>query len=319
MKRFLILFLLIATTSFAAPPSRVATYVTGETILSADVTANEDALFNYLQAGVDTYADETIFDEDVDPSANIQSSKLNLQSIAQNVGITSGGSFDNNGATTLDGAVTVTGTTTFAGATISDLGTVTTADINGGNIDGTAIGVSSPTVITATTLTTTTFLIGSANQGDIAYDNGTTFTRLTPGTSGQLLKTQGAGANPAWTSVKTSILTCGGDFTGSATTYFQPGGTSSGTTVAEAEIPFALAGTLRNLYIYKSSGSNNGVVTIYKDGSSTSLTATATGATQNASDTSNTVSVSAGSRISCQIEATGAMEIGASFELVPTQ
>jgi len=38
------------------------------------------------------------------------------------------------------------------------------------------------------------------NQGDIYYDNGTDeFTRLTPGTSGQFLQTQGASANPKWT------------------------------------------------------------------------------------------------------------------------
>jgi hypothetical protein len=42
------------------------------------------------------------------------------------------------------------------------------------------------------------FLVGATNQGDILYDNGTTFTRLTPGTSGQVLETQGAGANPIW-------------------------------------------------------------------------------------------------------------------------
>ena len=32
----------------------------------------------------------------------------------------------------------------FSGTTIADLGTVTTADINGGNIDGTIIGAASP-------------------------------------------------------------------------------------------------------------------------------------------------------------------------------
>lgn len=35
-------------------------------------------------------------------------------------------------------------------------------------------------------------------QGDILYYNGTTLTVLHPGTSGQFLKTQGAGANPVW-------------------------------------------------------------------------------------------------------------------------
>lgn len=44
-------------------------------------------------------------------------------------------------------------------------------------------------------------LIGSTNQGDILYDNGTTLTRLIPGTSGQFLKTQGSTANPIWSNV----------------------------------------------------------------------------------------------------------------------
>lgn len=41
-------------------------------------------------------------------------------------------------------------------------------------------------------------LIGATHQGDVFYDNGTQITRLTPGTSGQFLKTQGASANPIW-------------------------------------------------------------------------------------------------------------------------
>lgn len=41
-------------------------------------------------------------------------------------------------------------------------------------------------------------IIGTTNQGDIFFDNGTTTTRLTPGTSGQVLITKGAGANPEW-------------------------------------------------------------------------------------------------------------------------
>jgi hypothetical protein len=42
---------------------------------------------------------------------------------------------------------------------------------------------------------------GSDAQGDLIYFNGSAWARLPAGTSGQLLKTQGAGANPAWTSV----------------------------------------------------------------------------------------------------------------------
>lgn len=43
-------------------------------------------------------------------------------------------------------------------------------------------------------------LVGSAAQGDILYRGATTWTRLGAGTSGQFLKTNGAGANPAWAS-----------------------------------------------------------------------------------------------------------------------
>lgn len=41
--------------------------------------------------------------------------------------------------------------------------------------------------------------IASQAQGDILYFNGTIWTRLGAGTSGYYLKTQGTGANPAWT------------------------------------------------------------------------------------------------------------------------
>lgn len=39
---------------------------------------------------------------------------------------------------------------------------------------------------------------GSVAQGDVLYYNGSTWARLGAGTSGQFLKTNGAGANPAW-------------------------------------------------------------------------------------------------------------------------
>ena len=54
-----------------------------------------------------------------------------------------------------DGGITAAGTSTFAGQTITDLGAVTTADINGGTIDGTVIGGSSAAAGTFTTFTST--------------------------------------------------------------------------------------------------------------------------------------------------------------------
>jgi len=54
-----------------------------------------------------------------------------------------------------DGGITAAGTSTFAGQTISDLGAVTTADINGGTIDGATIGASSAAAGTFTSLNAT--------------------------------------------------------------------------------------------------------------------------------------------------------------------
>jgi len=100
LKRLLIL-MLIPTVCFAAAPSRVNTYTPNNVISSSDVTENENAIFNYLQAGVDSFADSSIYNADIAASANIQSDKLNLTSIAQNIsnsGTITATSFSGGGA-----------------------------------------------------------------------------------------------------------------------------------------------------------------------------------------------------------------------------
>ncbi len=47
--------------------------------------------------------------------------------------------------------------------------------------------------------TTAPIIISSPTQGDIVYYDGTNWAKLGVGTSGYFLKTQGSGANPAWT------------------------------------------------------------------------------------------------------------------------
>jgi hypothetical protein len=59
-------------------------------------------------------------------------------------------------------------------------GSVTTAKIANNAVDGSKIAM------------------GSDAQGDILYYDGTDYTRLAAGTSGQVLKTNGTGANPQW-------------------------------------------------------------------------------------------------------------------------
>ena len=228
MKKTFILFMLLLQSTFcyASPPARDNVYVPGEIISADDVMANENLLFNYLQAGVDTFSDGTIVNADINSSANIQSDKLNLTSIAQAMLINSSGSLEVDGAANFDGAVDFDGTVTFAGTTIADLGTVTTGIVSGvsilsGSLNG-SIGNVTRNPGRFTTLSATgetnlagTLKVGSTNQGDVLYDNGSSIVRLTPGTSGYFLKTQGAGANPTWAE---------------NTQYFQLVSTTSGTT-----------------------------------------------------------------------------------------
>lgn len=85
-----------------------------------------------------------------------------------------------------------------------------------------AIGSTAANTGKFTTLTTTgatvlggTLKLGTTNQGDILYDNGTSLIRLIPGTSGQFLQTLGSSANPIWASQthSTQIFTTSGTFT----------------------------------------------------------------------------------------------------------
>lgn len=64
----------------------------------------------------------------------------------------------------------------------------------------------------------TTLKVGTTNQGDILYDNGTSLIRLPPGTSGQFLKTQGTAANPLWANAGSLTLVSTTNTSGAANT-----------------------------------------------------------------------------------------------------
>ncbi len=74
---------------FAAPPTRTSTYVSGTTIRASDVAGNENAIFSYLQGGVDTYSDGSIVGADISSSAAIPYSKLSLNNSITNADIVS--------------------------------------------------------------------------------------------------------------------------------------------------------------------------------------------------------------------------------------
>lgn len=96
-------------------------------------------------------------------------------------------------AQTLSGGTvnnSVFGTPAITGGTVNNV-ILGTPAITGGTVNSAVMGT--PTII-APVVT-----VGSDAQGDIYYRSAAgVFTRLAPGTSGQFLKTQGAGANPAW-------------------------------------------------------------------------------------------------------------------------
>jgi len=108
------------------------------------------------------------------------------------------------------------------------------------------------------TLSDTLDFIGSAAQGDILYRGASSWARLGAGTSGQRLKTSGAGANPSWADdVKTVEVTLG-DGSGVVAV-----GTTAGTQVG-------YAGTITSVYMVSmdtdgTATSGSAVVDIWKD------------------------------------------------------
>lgn len=94
-------------------------------------------------------------------------------------------------------------------------------------------------------------------QGDIIYHNGTALTVLHPGTSGQILKTNGVGANPEWTTgggggITRSILSISSPTTAGATASTDYVYLVSGTTTLT--LPTAVGNT--NQYTVKNVGVN---------------------------------------------------------------
>lgn len=78
MKRLLLILLTLCfiPIASAAPPSRSFTYTDKNIIEPDENNANENALYNYLQAGVDTYVDGSIANADINQSANIDKTKI---------------------------------------------------------------------------------------------------------------------------------------------------------------------------------------------------------------------------------------------------
>lgn len=83
------------------------------------------------------------------------------------------------------------------------------------------------------------------NQGDIIYDNGTDFQRLTPGTAGQALQTNGAGANPSWETFLTAADR-------GATSFFNESGETQNNTVSWVD--YSITGISYSVYQFYKRG-----------------------------------------------------------------
>lgn len=128
------------------------------------------------------------------------------------------------------------------------------SDINPSNpIVGSNLDLSSPGTIGNTAPNTgafTTLKVGTTHQGDVLYDNGTSLVRLTPGTSGQFLQTQGTSANPVW-ATNGSLSNCLFQYSAATTLTGSGLGEIAGTTLT----PTTATGNYRFLSNRSSGGS----------------------------------------------------------------
>jgi len=128
--------------------------------------------------------------------------------------------------------------------------------------------ISSADQIATNTLTVNK--LKSSNQGDIIYDNGTNIVRLTPGTSGQFLKTQGAAANPVWADAIGTVAFASGGSAGTAvtagtTTYMAPLNVPGGVNATEGSVDnmtLGVNGTIVKYWSYVSTAGGSAANTI---------------------------------------------------------
>lgn len=102
---------------------------------------------------------------------------------------------------------------------------------------------------------------GSEAQGDILYYNGSAWVPLSPGASGQLLQTQGSGANPQWASIPTQFLVTGSgtgtNYSTTSTSYVDMDSTNLKPTITGLTVGDYLVITASGFGNYGASGSGN--------------------------------------------------------------
>lgn len=161
----------------------MATLTRGQTFGSTEAITNTK-LHNLVDLG----SVSSIVNADISSSAAIAYSKLNITGGIVNSDISASAAI---AYSKLNLA------TSLVNADISASAAIVASKLDLTSPNG--IGTTTPAAGKFTDLeATTTLKFGTTHQGDIFYDNGTSIVRLTPGTAGQGLITNGAGANPSW-------------------------------------------------------------------------------------------------------------------------
>lgn len=111
-------------------------------------------------------------------TTTVDTTNLEVTSLKAKDGTAAGSIANATGAVTIP-LLTSAGTVNFAGATVSNGGSVTTVDINGGTIDNAAIGATTASTVRGTTITATTGFSGDLTGNVTASVGSTTLNNLT--------------------------------------------------------------------------------------------------------------------------------------------
>jgi hypothetical protein len=156
---------------------------------------------------------------------------------------------------------------------------------------------------------------GANTQGSVIYHDAGAWKQLGPGTSGNVLTTNGAGANPSWNAPAAAatikqVVSSGGTITQAQATvaYYPCSGLLASSTAGEttANQLWALGGTFKNLYASVSAAPGTGNSVIFRlriNGATPSggPTCTVSDSATSCNDLSHTAPVTAGQTCDVQV------------------